>query len=169
MVLPFAGNPTVNRRKMSLSVISQAVRSRTSWPQRGDRDQTAFSGAFCPETVSGNQFFKFSGEKILKSDPGDRRPEAEIRKSGFFSGNRNTYVGRGGKRISLYMINGQKIVRKAIDSFQTFIGWIAFPVYRRKLLSKLCGCKHAELLSYMLLYIKQKPLCPEDIRVSTVR
>ena len=114
----------------------------------GDGDQTAFPGAFCTETVDRDMFFKLSGEKILKSNPGYRRPKAEIRKSGFFSGNRDTYMRRGSKRISLYVINGQKIVWKAIDSFQTFISRITFLVYRRKLLPKLCGCKHTELLSH---------------------
>ena len=79
------------------------------------------------------------------------RPEAEIRESGFFSGNRNTYVRGGGKRVPLYMFDGQKIGGKAINSFQAFIGWIAFPVYRGKLLPKLCGCKHTELLSDIFL------------------
>ena len=34
MVLPFAGKPTVKRAVTSVSVISQAVRSRISCPQR---------------------------------------------------------------------------------------------------------------------------------------
>ena len=60
MVRPLAGNPTVKRTMISRSVIWQAVRSRTSCPQRVMEMSPLF-----PEPLARKLYFWICSSKFL--------------------------------------------------------------------------------------------------------
>ena len=100
-------------------------------------DKTAFTGAFCTETKVADLFFKLAGEVVTKSCSGEKIFIIFFRKAGICVGNLDAYVRRGCKRITLYMVDGKKIISEMIDTFQSFVSWITFSVYGMKLLTQL--------------------------------
>ena len=74
--------------------------------------------------------FKLAVQKIPQRDAGQGILIIFCRKSGVSVGKLHTDVRGRGKRISLYMINGENIIIERIAAFQSFVGRIAFFVDR---------------------------------------
>ena len=95
-----------------------------------DGDQATFARAFCTEGIVDDLFFKLSGEIVGKGHAGDGIFIIFFRKTGCFVRNPDTDVRGRGKRVSLYMVNGENIIIELIAAFQSFVGRVAFFVDR---------------------------------------
>lgn len=102
-----------------------------------DRNQTAFSGAFCPEGVAADLLLKLAVKKIAKCDAGKGIFVILRRKSGIPVSKFHTDMRRRSKGISLHMVNGQNISVKLVSTTKRFVCRIAFSVNRMKQRLKL--------------------------------
>ena len=107
-----------------------------------DGNQTAFARTFCTEGIVDNLFFKLSGEIVGKGHAGDGIFIIFFWKTGCFVRDPDTDMRGRGKRISLYMVNGENIIIELIAAFQSFVGRVAFFVDRMQKILQIGGLLH---------------------------
>ena len=101
-----------------------------------DSDQTAFAGAFGTEIEVADLLLKLACKIITESCPGECIFVIFFRKSSVSVRNLDTYMRRGCERVTLDMVDGEKLVSELIDALQTFICGITFSIYGMKLLTQ---------------------------------
>ena len=93
-----------------------------------DGNESAFSRTLCLKII-GFQFpSENAGQIVLQCDPLMGQIKQPGRKSRVSAGNTDAHFGRGGKGISLYMVNMQGIAAEPVAPSGVFIGRIAFMV-----------------------------------------
>ena len=98
----------------------------------GHRDQPALSGALCLEIEPGRLPAELADEIVFQGCLSHICLIERRFKSRCFMGHKHAQMGRGGKGIALYVVDGELKAWKTVDPRKGFVGRIASPVNGEK-------------------------------------